>query len=443
MRPLGTADLLVANVLMVVGTPMFGTLALLGSATAPAVLLAALLFHLPLALVVSRLARAHPLTGGTYEWVCTAWGEYAGFLMAWITWAFFLVFISATPLALVTGFSQLLPGWGIPADQPWVLVLGSLLFFGLLVGLTLAGLREIRGLQWLAGIGLLLLLLLLGGRLLGLFLQSGPAPAPAAPEPGLLQAAIFLKFAVFGLAGLECMAMLGGEIRQPERSLPRAIAWSVPVILLVYWVGGMAVAHAVPADRIDLVNPVSQVLGADGSALAVLVLSLLLLRDLAQPVTGFAVAARLPMVAGWHQMLPAWLARANGRGVSVGAVLASAGTGLLLALWAVLDAARQEAYQWLLSAAGVLFGLTYLVIFLLPLCAAGKLGLTVPWWLRLAAASGAAMTFAFLLLAVYPIVDVADPAQYAWRILAVVGMLLLPGLGLAWRGLRRRRLVRV
>lgn len=431
-RVLGTADLVAANVLVVVGTPMFGTVALLGAAAAPAVLLAALLFHVPLAVVVAHLARARPLTGGTYEWVRLAWGEVPGFLMAWITWAFFLVFIAATPLALVAGLDHLLTGWEI-AERSLALPIGTLLFFGLLVVLTLSGLRELRGLQWLAGIGLLLLVLLLAARL-----WRGADPTPGAwPEADLLHAATFVKFAVFGMAGLECMALLGGEIRQPERGLPRAIALSVPLIILAYLIGGLAIARTIPAGQIDLANPVAQVLRADGSVLAVSVLSLLLLRDFAQPATGFAAAVRLPTVAGWHRMLPAWVARPNRRGVATGAVLVTGGTGALLALWAVLGAGLQEAYQWLLSAAGVLFGLTYLVIFLLPLSASGRLGLRAPWWVRLAAACGAAMTLAFVLLAVYPIVEVADPARYAWRILVVVGALLLPGVVLAWRGMRR------
>jgi amino acid transporter len=196
---------------------------------------------------------------------------------------------------------------------------------------------------------------------------------------------------------------------------------------LIYLIGTAAVLVTVERSAIDLVNPVAQVLAQSGGALATAVIGLLLLRDLAQASQAFAATARLPMVAGWDHLLPAALGRLSREGTPRNAILlcgaAAAGVGLA----AVATAGRQEAFQLLLSAAGILFALTYVVLFAMPLFAGARLGLPRSWTLRLAAASGLGLTLLFIAFSVYPIVEVDSPARFALRVLAAVAV--LEGLG--------------
>jgi len=56
-----------------------------------------------------------------------------------------------------------------------------------------------------------------------------------------------------------------------------------------------------------------------------------------------------------------------------------------------------------------------------------------PWWGRLAAASGFLVTLGFVLLSIFPIVDVGSRVAYAAKIAGVIGVANLLGAALYWR----------
>ncbi len=434
-RRLGLFDLVLAQVLLVVGTNWFGVAAKLGGSALQLWIVAIALFHLPLAFVVIRLTRACPIEGGGFEWAGRAFGPTIGLLYGWSFWLFVLVFTAAGSLGAATGLAYaLLPGGAAALDQPLPLALGAVSVLALIAFLALRGFGSARWFQNAAALGFFALMLLLAARVLGaIFSGTAEVLAPAVPPWSLATLAHASKLAVYGLAGLEAMSILSGEVRDPKHSLPRSVAFAAPLIGLVYLIGTAAVLVSVDRDAIDLVNPAAQVLTAGGGALASIVLILLLARDLGQSGQAFAAAARLPMVAGWNGLLPAGFGNLDPRGVPRRAVLVSAGAAVALALLAVASAGRQEAFQLLLSAAGVLFGLCYVTLFLIPLAASRRLGLipTVP--LRAAAASGLVSTLLFLGFSVYPIVEVADPGRFAFQVLATVAVLELPGVILLFR----------
>jgi hypothetical protein len=121
------------------------------------------------------------------------------------------------------------------------------------------------------------------------------------------------------------------------------------------------------------------------------------------------------------------------------AIALSAVVVLALAAFAIGSGGRQEAYQLLLSAAGILFGATYVVMFSLPLFGARALGLPRGWLLRICALLGFGISIAFTSISIFPIGDVPSPFAFAGRVLAIVTALVLPGLILATRVKRRGR----
>src|SRR2546428_13066168 len=82
-RELGVADLVLIQILYVVGSAWVGTAAKLGSVHIAFWLLAIALYYLPQAAVVIYLNRLMPLEGGLYQWATVGLGEFAGFLVAW------------------------------------------------------------------------------------------------------------------------------------------------------------------------------------------------------------------------------------------------------------------------------------------------------------------------------------------------------------------------
>ena len=90
-KELGLGDLVLAQVLCVVGSSWVGVAAKLGRAHVVFWLAAMLAFYVPLAAVVIYLNRLMPLEGGLYQWAKQGFGEMAGFLIAWNLWVYAVV----------------------------------------------------------------------------------------------------------------------------------------------------------------------------------------------------------------------------------------------------------------------------------------------------------------------------------------------------------------
>ncbi len=101
----------------------------------------------------------------------------------------------------------------------------------------------------------------------------------------------------------------------------------------------------------------------------------------------------------------------------MGSIAVLGGATLALSALTSVGAGNQEAYQLLQNASGIASGLAYLVMFAMPLAASGE---KPSWMLRAAAASGFAMTLLYVMLSVFPIIDVPNPFLFAAKIAGVV-----------------------
>src|SRR6516225_267628 len=85
-RPLRLRDLVLAQVLCVVGSSWVGVAGGLGRAQSVVWVLAVLIFYIPMAASVVCLNREMPLEGGLFIWARQAFGDLVGFLTAWNVW---------------------------------------------------------------------------------------------------------------------------------------------------------------------------------------------------------------------------------------------------------------------------------------------------------------------------------------------------------------------
>lgn len=433
-RHLRLPDLVLAQILIVVGTNWFGaaaTLGLLGVLFWP---LALLLYHGPLALVVMALIRACPEEAGPYQWIKLGYGARPAVFFGWTLCAFMMVFIAAGCMGVATGLGYALQGFGLMVlEQPLYARGMPFVILLLLAVVGLLGFQRGKWVQNLAAAALLLVIFLLGYRVLqSWLLGQWPSLGLSLPtDPGAWFS--LLKITVFALSGLEFLALVAGECEQPERQLPRSIRIAAPINILIYMLGTLAVVVTIPRSGIDLVNPAAQVLGSLGGLVAGLVLWALLLRDFGQSSLGLAGVSRLPMQVGLDGLLPRWFSQLNAQGVPVRAILLSSAIVAALLAFVLFAAERQDAFQMLLSAAGILFGLTYVLMFSLPLLASNRLALAATPLLRAAALIGGSLALGFVLISVYPIGEQAEPLRHVWRVLVIIAVLLLPGLVLALR----------
>src|SRR2546428_10518936 len=97
-RELGRSDLVLPQILFIVGLPWVGVAAKLGPAHVVFWLLAMVFFYVPSAVVVIYLNRLMPLEGGLYQWAKLGFNELTGFLVAWNLWLFAILNTSETGL---------------------------------------------------------------------------------------------------------------------------------------------------------------------------------------------------------------------------------------------------------------------------------------------------------------------------------------------------------
>jgi amino acid transporter len=152
----------------------------------------------------------------------------------------------------------------------------------------------------------------------------------------------------------------------------------------------------------------------------------------------------MPMVAGWDRLLPAWFTRLHPRfRTPVNSILFVGAVSLAFGLAGIAGVGQQEAFQLLDNAAGILYGLTYLVLFALPLLAgrrAGRLWPATSWPLKVAAGAGLMTTVLYVALSIFPIIDVPSWRTFAVKIsTVVVGLNVFGWLVYAAGGRRRER----
>src|SRR5262245_23792420 len=99
-KELGLRDLVLTQVVFVVGTGWVGCAGKLGNTQMAFWLLAIATFYLPLAAVVIYLNRLAPLEGGLYQWAKVAFDDFVAFLVAWKFWIFGRLVMSGISLII-------------------------------------------------------------------------------------------------------------------------------------------------------------------------------------------------------------------------------------------------------------------------------------------------------------------------------------------------------
>jgi len=319
-KELRLVDLVLIQILYIVGSAWVGTAAKLGSAHIAFWLLAVALFYLPQAAVVIFLNRMMPLEGGIYQWATVGLGEFAGFLVAWNLWAYTMTIIATFGVVIATNLSYVLsPIAPSLTSASWYTAAVSATS---IIGITLVALFGLRIGKWVQNIGGSAQILTYVALIIVPFiaLRRGTLPsyhpmAASVPKITPFSINIFSKMALGALSGFEYVAILAGETRSPARSIGRSVSLAAPIIVLMFILGTSSVSALVPVDKIDLVSPIPQTLtiGFHGLGIAErivpILIVLLLLRQLGSVTLIFAGNTRLPMVAGWDGLLPSWFTR--------------------------------------------------------------------------------------------------------------------------------------
>jgi basic amino acid/polyamine antiporter, APA family len=306
-RRLGTTDAVVIGLGSMIGAGVF-------SAFGPAARAAGagLLIGLAVAAAIAycnatasaQLAAVYPTSGGTYIYGRERLGPWWGFIAGWG----FVIGKSASCAAMaLTVASYAIPG---PQWAQRIIGVGAVL---LLIALNYRGVTKTA---MLARILLACTLIALAAVVIGI--------AVAKPDPshligsstgtiyGVLQSAGLLFFAFAGYARI---ATMGEEVRDPARTIPKAITLALAIAVAIYLVVGVAALLAAGPDRLaHAAAPLAEAVRAAGVGALVPVVTIgAALASLGALLALIAGLGRTVLAMARHHDLPAWLAAVHTR----------------------------------------------------------------------------------------------------------------------------------
>ena len=387
--------------------------------------LAAALFFVPSALSVAALSRRFPEEGGLYVWTRRGFGDWHGFLCGWCYW---LSNVFYFPSLLLAGVGMASTALGFSQERAYIVAL-SLGILWIASVTNIVGLRIGKWTDNLGGISTFLagaLLVTLGAIV---WLRFGAAtPMCVLPEWNLDRLNFWSQIA-FAFGGLELGAIMGGEIRNPEKTVARAAWISGVAVAAFYIVGTLAMLALLPPERISVVTGLVQAAGVAGARLgwgwpSLVVAGAICFSVMGQLGAWIAGSARLPFVIGIDHYLPPIFARLHPRwGTPHISILILSGACTIFVFTMQAGESLRIGYQLLVDMTVI----TYFVPFLYLFGAAWKYGQ------RLSGAAGIFVTAVAVVLSFVPPPDAASIWLFELKLAS--GFAALAGLG--WMCFRR------
>lgn len=412
-------------------------------------------FYIPLVAAVIELSSRHPQEGGLYVWINRAFGPFIAFMAGWSYFTsnlpyFPAVFYFDAGNALWLGGAR----WQHLAASPAYYLTFALVALGAITALNIAGLRWAKWLHnmgaigmWLPAAVVVLLALVVWSRH-GSVTDFTPALHPLAAWQGAgLEPLLVWSNLAFALSGAEAIGFISGEIRDPRRTIARALPLAGLVIVACYALGTIAVLVIMPGAQ---VNPLQGLIQAGAIAatqlglgwLVVPLALLVTLGNLGAASAFLAGTARLPFVIGIERGLPPVIAAVHPRwGTPWVALALQGGLGALFCLLGQAGTGVHGAYDVLVSmgivAAFLPFAGVFLAMIRLVRADPGATRLPGGPWVALGGAGvGLITTLVALVLAMLPRADDPAPWLAVAKIAGMTVMLLVAGAALYRMGRR-------
>src|SRR5262245_3882756 len=228
VRALKLSDLVLLNLVAVLGLRHLATSAKAGPVTLVLWVLAAIFFFVPQGLVVMELSSRYPNVGGIYDWTKRALGEGHGFLCGWCYWINNVLYYPNLLMSAAVIVPFIFGAGESDLSNRWVYVLPVTLgALWVATVINIVGVGIGKWLQNAGGIGTYIpgvIIILLG--IYGLMTKP-PAHAitieTLKPDLTNLPSLNLLAAIAFAYAGLELASTMGYEVENPRRSLPRAV----------------------------------------------------------------------------------------------------------------------------------------------------------------------------------------------------------------------------
>ncbi len=348
--------------------------ALFGSSLIFFFIFSAIIFLIPVALVSAELSSTWPEEeGGVYSWVKHAFGETLAFFTIWLQWINTMVWYP-TILSFIAGTLAYLINPAL-AQNKFYLISVILVIFWSLTFLGLAGLRASAAFASFSAVfGMILpmgfiivlaIIWVIKGQPLAIDLHW----QHLIPHWGDTQSWVSLTAIMTSFLGMELAAVHVRNVKNPQKNFPRAMFFSVILILITMIFGSLAIAFVLPQEKISLVDGVMQAFTNFFQAyhltfLMPVIVILLLLGSLGSMVNWIISPAKGLLLAADNGFLPHWLYRLNKQGIASRILVLQAVLVTLLCSGFLLFPSINAIY-WLFTALSTeLYILMYVLMFI-------------------------------------------------------------------------------
>jgi GABA permease len=350
----------------VIGAGLFvGSGVVIGSAGPAAVISFALTGMLVVLVMrmLGEMAVAYPAVGGFYEYNRLALGELAGFLTGWMYWYFWVIVVG---MEAVAG-ARILGGWW-PGVAPWQFTLALMTLFTIVNLLSVRAYGEAE--FWFASIKVAAIVVFL---CTGALFVLGAWPGAAGGVPHLTAHHGFMPNGIVPVLagavaatgfyfGAEIVTIAAAESAEPEKAVAQAmnsVIWRV----LVFYIGSIFLVVALVPwnDTVRMARPYVSVMEALRIPAAATVMSIVILTAVLSALnSGLFASSRMLMALARRRDAPAALARLDGRGVPVAAILGSTVFGYITVVMSYVSPDR--VFVFLVDSYGTVAIFVYLLI---------------------------------------------------------------------------------
>jgi len=444
VRALGTIDLVWLYLVAVVNLNVVPVIAVGGVQVMWLVAAAVVLFFVPQGIAVIELAEHMPGEGGLYLWTKESYGDFHGFLCGWCYWMTNMFFVPSL-LFYVTGVTTYIVGGALATklnDSRWFFFFLTVSLLWITVFANVRGLGVGKWVNNIGGIGALTI----GGALMimsavvvtqhrGLVHWKELAPSSFGALP-------LASFGVLCLAmvGMELGPVMGDEIRDPRRTIPKSIAWGGALCVAMYAGCTLSLLNAVPQSQMavvqGLLQAIDQMSASFGLSWILLPLAVLMAASIAGSTSAWVSgSARILFVCGLDRYLPKALGKIHPRHHSPHVALIMFGLlATSIIAMSFIGASVQEAYLTLLDLAVALQMISYIYLFLSLVKVAFSKS-SVPRYFRrrvlqLASISGVSVAALGFAVAFVPSRQISSIGSFELKMFVTLGSILALASGL-------------
>jgi amino acid transporter len=374
LRALKVRDIVLFNIVAIVGTRWISLAAATGPSSISLWLLALILFFIPQGVAVIHLSRKYPVEGGVYEWAKVEFGDFHGFIAGWCYWANNLVYYPSLLISVAAIAPFILPGAFAAAPGKLFIATASLIILWIAIGFNVVGVKIGKWVQNIGAIGTFVPILIIAA-LAGVIIYFGKSEThfsltniwPTKIDYGTLS---FWSSMCFALAGLELAAVMSGEIVDSEKTIPKATYLSGIGIVFVYLVGTIALLVGLSSKDVNLVTGLVQSIHELEAKTGLRYLTnisalLVTLAGIGGAGAWLAGSARILFVTGIDNYLPKSFGKIHPKWKTPHVALIFQGIiATVFLLMSFIGASTEQAYLVLVDATIIVYFIPYVYIFL-------------------------------------------------------------------------------